>query len=219
LFKNEGYYFFTNEYITYTVDSTFKNYKLNINLNISNVKIPSDQKTGETVERDHRRYYFDRFFIYPDYKPVAKDSLDPDTLYFSPKLDGKLINREPYNFIYHNKLKIHPQVVTRSIFFESGKYYNLKHADMTYKSLSDLRVYRFVNIQFTPSQKESNIDTSAYGLLDTYIQLGRFPVQSFSIEAEGTNSAGDPGIAANFIYQNPSSSLESKEFYNLNFLT
>lgn len=202
LYRNDGYYYFGKDYITYKVDSAFRNYSLNIEVNIQNFKELIDEETGEIIEREHRRYLFDKFFIYPDYRPVRPDSITPDTLRFQPVLDGKPINKEPYNFIHYGDLRIKPQVITRSIFINSDDYYNMKDVDMTYKSLSELRIYRFVNIQFEKSKPDTIITLDSSGYLNTYIQLGRLPVQSFSIEAEGTNSAGDPGLAANFIYQN-----------------
>jgi len=213
-FKNEGYYYFTKEYITYKVDSAFKNHQLDIELDIKNVRISSGKNEGEYTEREHRRYYFDKFFIFPDYKTLRQDSLVTDTVFFRPKLNEQFLNSEPYNFIYHDKLRIKPQVITRSVFINSDSYYNLKDVDETYKGLSELRLYKFVNIQFQPREGDSLLNKKKDGILDTYIQLRRFPVQSYSIEAEGTNSAGDPGLAANFIYQNKNI-FQGAEIFNL----
>ena len=202
LFKNYGYYDFGKEYITYKVDSAFRNQSLDIEVNIINVRELSDKKKGEFTEREHRRYKLDNFYIFPDHKPVRPDTIVADTLIFLPKLDGKPLNNEPYTFIHYGKLRIRPQTITRSLFINSDEFFNLKDVDMTYKSLSELRIYRFVNINFEKKKFDSIQKPGADGYLDTYIQLGRLPVQSFSVEAEGTSSAGDPGLAANFIYQN-----------------
>ncbi len=214
LVKNHGYYYFAKDYITFMIDSALKNYQLDIELDIENIRERSKTKAGEHTEREHRKYYFDRFFLFPDYKAVRQDSLLADTLVFKPALDGKLINKEPYNFVYYDKLKIRPQVITRSIFMNTDDYYNLNDVDQTYKVLSDLRVYRFVNMHFYPRKADSLLDDNERGILDTYIQLGRSPVQSFSIEVEGTNSAGDPGLGANFVYQNKNI-FRGAEIFNL----
>ncbi|MBE0642246.1 MAG: BamA/TamA family outer membrane protein, partial [Bacteroidales bacterium] len=84
-------------------------------------------------------------------------------------------------------------------------------AQRTYRRLSELRLFRQVNIGFKDvSGREPGLGNA----LDAEIRLIRAPVSAFSIETEGTNSAGDLGIAGNLVYDNRNL-FRSAESFNI----
>lgn len=196
-FKNQGYYFFNREFVYFEIDSTLNNNELDITIAIKNNKVLTSGSEGEFIEREHKKYIINNIFVKPDYNPLKKNILDFDTIVKT--VSSNKINKHAlkYNFIFRDKLKIKPQTIIQSIYFRPGQKYILDQEHQTYKRLAALRMFKYANIQFA----KTNTDTSA-NLLNCNINLTRSKVQSYSIEAEGTNSGGDLGVGGNLVYQN-----------------
>lgn len=204
--KNDGYYYFAKEFISYTVDSAFGNRKLDVTMEIRDpvVKLKSRiSGTDSLIKVPHKRYLINDINIFTDFS-----YLDPDTTRYKKYLYLAFQRKKSaaptvYNFLYKDMLRIKPKTLTQSIFFRQGDYFNLKDVDQTYTCLIDLRMFKFVNIQFNPADAgPSDSSKMPENLLDCKIQLTRTPIQSFSIETEATNSSGNLGVAFNTVYQN-----------------
>ena len=76
----------------------------------------------------------------------------------------------------------------------------MTNTEQTQSHLLSLKVYRLVNIFYNDLNVPFNGDGSEM-MLDCIIQLTLLSQQSFNIELEGTNSAGNLGGAINLIYQ------------------
>jgi hypothetical protein len=63
-----------------------------------------------------------------------------------------------------------------------------------------LKVYRLVNIFFSEADAPENSQGSEL-YLNCHIQLTLLSQQSFNVEVEGTNTAGNLGGALNLVYQ------------------
>ena len=63
-----------------------------------------------------------------------------------------------------------------------------------------MKVYRLVNIYYNESGDKNHLQNSIQEL-DCNIQLTPLSQQSYKVELEGTNSAGNIGGAVNLIYQ------------------
>ena len=197
--KNDGYFYFAKEFISYDVDSAFGSRQLEITMDIRNPVVKSSVYPDSLVGSTHKRYTINNIFIYTDYS-----SLNLDTVHYKYYPYWALARRKTskpslYTFVYKDTLKIKPRTLTQSIFYKKGNYYKLNDVDDTYNCLMDLKIFKFVNIQFMESP-----DTAAknMNLLDCKILLTRTPVQSVSIETEATNSAGNLGVAGNLVYMN-----------------
>ena len=204
--KNEGYYYFAKEFISYNVDSAFGNHKLDIAMEIRDPVVKSNSRisgTDSLIKVPHKRYFIKDINVFTNF-----NSLDIDTTRYKkyPYLAAprkKSAAPAVYNFLYKDTLRIKPKTITQSIFFEQGDYFNLKDVDQTYTGLMDLKMFKFVNIQFDPADAgPSDSSKMPKPMLDCKIQLTRTPVHSFSIETEATNSAGNLGVAGNLLYQN-----------------
>ncbi|MBL4715268.1 MAG: BamA/TamA family outer membrane protein [Bacteroidia bacterium] len=186
--KNDGYYNFSKEYIYYEVDSSEGKNRVTIDLYIKKI---SDYES-------HKRYRINNVFIETDYlaqKFKPQDAVK-DTLIFN---DLKFIS---------NNLNYKPEVIAQTIFIKKGSYYQQKLLEETYKRLSDLSVFKFVNISFLETKGNT---------LDCYVQLTPSKKQAIIFEIEGTaryrNQEGNqkgpqivtPGISASAIYRNRNS--------------
>jgi outer membrane protein assembly factor BamA len=197
--KNDGYFFFSKEYISYNVDSAFGEHKLDITVEIKNPVFKLKDFPDSIMPAQHKAYTISNIYIYPNYS-----SLDLDTSSYKKYPYWALPRKKTslpslYAFVFKDTLKIKPKTITQSIFFKQGNYYKLKDVDDTYNSLMDLKIFKFVNIQFLESPDTSGKNNN---LLDCKILLTRTPIQSVSVETEATNSAGNLGVAGNLVYQN-----------------
>lgn len=72
--------------------------------------------------------------------------------------------------------------------------------EQTQSHLLTLKTYRLVNIFFNETKPpEENPGLMMY--LDCHVQLTLLSQQSFNVELEGTNTAGNFGGALNLVYQ------------------
>lgn len=86
------------------------------------------------------------------------------------------------------------RVLLNNSFIEPGEYYSAEDLRDTYNRFGRLQAVRYTNISFV-EHADSN-------LLDCDIRLTTNKPHSISFQPEGTNTAGDLGIAASLTYQN-----------------
>jgi len=181
LLRNDGYYNFSKEFIYYEVDSTLKTREVDITLGIKN---PQVKQMDTLVKSRHSRYYIRNIYIYTDYDPQLK---------LPPK---DTIIENDYFIMSTGRFRYKPGLISNAIFISKGELFQQSHADQTYSRLSQLKIFRSVQLQF--------VDVGQLQL-DCHIYLSNVPKQSFSAETEGTNTSGTLGIAGNLVYQNKNS--------------
>lgn len=189
LLKDYGYYGFSKEYISYRIDSTVGDGRMDVEMVIAN---PPGLES-------HPRYRVSRIYIHTDYDPLKEMSKDRDTIVVADKsLD---FEKPPalYYIISDGELIVNPDVLIQNLFIDPGMYFSISSVERTYRRLSDLRLFRLVNIQIKDANNET--DHANRGLICD-IRLSPAKLNAFSIETEGTNSAGDLGIAGNLVYEN-----------------
>jgi hypothetical protein len=185
--KNKGYFNFAKEYIYFEADSTLGNHKVDITLGI---KPYIQQKTSDTlVTTEHRKYkirsvnvVLDRDVALTDEESLNSTERDYDSIHFVS--------------VGRSKQFVHTSTLANSVYIRPGQSYRLQTVDETYRHLSSLRVFKFVNINFKDLNTKDSI-----GSLDATIRLFPMVTQSYQIEAEGTNSSGDLGSDITFSYQ------------------
>ncbi len=181
--KNNGYYFFTQQYISYKIDSG-----LNANEVVIYLQLQNPVARGDTTRQAaHVPYRIGKVFMTPDHRPSGSppDGL-ADTIRYLDKA-----------FIYTSgKHNFRPAVLSRNTFILSDSLYRLKAHERTYEYLSELGTFRFVNIGF-------RVD-SAYKdpTINGYINLTPNFRQNYRVEIEGTHNGGNLGAAGSFVYTN-----------------
>lgn len=188
--KNNGYYFFTKDYIFMEIDTNFSARKANINIRIDNAINPITQKP-----ENHKRYYINDIYIYP--KGVVSNNAKADTVNYTFSL-GKKLGNETFNFVYDGNPRIRLKTFDNIIQINSKVPYSLKNVSQTYKALNNLKIYNLNNIDFEPIKQ----DKDSVNLLNCNIILNRAKVNYYSIQLEGTNSSGDLGMLGSFTYRN-----------------
>ncbi|MCX7863370.1 MAG: BamA/TamA family outer membrane protein [Bacteroidales bacterium] len=185
--KNKGYYYFTKDYIIYEVDTTVGNFKANITGKI----LPSQKQlaNGTIIELPHQIFFIDSVFVFYNYN--AKLATQNRQEYIAT-LDTT--NYQNLYLIGTGKLAYKPSLINRMNFIQPNSIYSQKDAQVTYDKFMSLQNFKLINIQFNESGNTRK--------LNAFIQLSPLPRQTYQIEAEGTNSSGNLGIAGNLLYTN-----------------
>jgi hypothetical protein len=192
--KEQGYYSFSGDHIFFNVDSTIGNRQVDIVYGIR--KLMKVDAANRITFVPHSIYEVRNVYIYPDFVP--KDALEGGEAYRN-SLDTTFY--EGYYFISPNKKSdIKYNLIIQSLYVKPGSVYGLSKTEDTQSHLLALKTFRLVNIYYNeiPGQGGNNGDRL---ILDCNIQLTLLSQQSFKVELEGTNSAGNLGGALNLIYQ------------------
>ncbi len=185
--KNKGFYYFTKDFIQYEIDTSVGNYKVWLNVNISNQKIKANESI--ITENPFKMFKIDSVYIFYNYNP--KLAIQNRKEYFS------LLDTVSYKNIYligTCKSVYNYNLINRMNFIKPNDYYNHSDVQITYDKFMSLNNFKLVNIQFVNS-------TNPYKL-NALIQLNPLLRHTYQVDVEGTNSSGNLGIAGNILYTN-----------------
>ncbi len=196
--KEEGFFNFSRDYIFFRVDSTLNQQKVDIEVLINEPLPHRSLRDSQDKPASHRRYLINQVYVFPDYSRLVSRQHFADTTLYPAGEDAA----HAYTFLHNGPMSIRPRTIAGNIMLEPGTYYSLSQLEKTHYYLAGLRNFRFVNMQFHESQQESLALNDTLGALDVRIELTRSPANAFTIEAEGLNTAGNLGIASNFVFQN-----------------
>lgn len=203
MLKNNGYYAFSKDFIRYEIDSSLNSHQMDVVMHVDNNRRIASGTVDSIIEFPHIRYRINQVFIEPHFDPLDTDGSKMDTLLYHQLRRKTADTMETYTFLYRDKLKIRPGAIAQSVFFNTDEFYKQRDVTQTNSQLSRMPFNRLVNIYFSETTPESDGDSlSQQGLLDTFIQITNAPVNSFSIETDVTNRAGNPGMAGSLMVQN-----------------
>jgi len=196
--RNNGYYYFSKEYINFIIDSSLNSHQVDIRIRISDALAPSETKADSLVTVKHKRFILNKIIINTDFEPDKNIMKSYDTVRVTIPARQKNRPHKVYYYVFSDKLKINKKTISQSVFADSGDIFNISDVEKTYKSLLDLKIYRFVNITF--SELSSTSDRT--GALDCYIKLTKSATQAVAISTETTNKGGELGLSAGIVYEN-----------------
>ncbi|TAL59728.1 MAG: outer membrane protein assembly factor [Bacteroidetes bacterium] len=192
--KDHGFYGFSSDYISFRVDNTIGNRQVDIYYCVKNFTKIDDLNRTSLVP--HSIYRVKDIYIYPEYVP--KDALEGGESYL------KSLDTTNYRGYYFISKKGKPQIkydlIIQSLYLRPRSVFNVSNSEQTQAHLLSLKVYRLVNINYIDLNVPDSIHPSEMSL-NCNIQLTPLSQQSFNVELEGTNSAGNLGGALNLIYQ------------------
>ena len=181
--KSNGYFAFSDEYVRFKVDSNLGIHQVDLDLTIVD---PDRKDTLLIKEKGHQTYDIRHIYVQTDYDPKARVAIAYDTLVYNG-----------VHFIYKGKFRHRPKMLLDKLFFKTGDLYRVKRGELTYRYLSSLRAYKFINISFAEA-----LEADGQHVLDCHINLTPGFRQSYAVELQGTNTEGNLGISGSFIYKN-----------------
>lgn len=178
--RNQGYFNFVKENISFIADTTENSYEVDLSMVIHNM----DNGTTKHSRPSARKYLIRRVVCVTNYTG-SNDYLNNRSVADIDSVDykGMLI-------LYGGDKYLRPSVIYENSFIQAGRPYSEWSIDRTYKSFSRLEILKFINIRFEPVGNVGDTD-----LLDAYILLTPGKTMSMTADLEGTNSEGDLGLA------------------------
>ena len=192
--RDHGFYGFSGDHIFFKVDSTVGNRQVDIYYGIK--KFMKIDEYSKVTLVQHPIYKVKDIYIYPEFIP--KDALEGGDSYLRSQ-DTSFY--KGYYFISSEKSqRVKYDLILQSLYLKPGATYNYTNTAQSQSHLLTLKVYRLVNIYYNETNFNSSLQNTVQEL-NCNIQLTPLSQQSYKIELEGTNSAGNIGGAVNLIYQ------------------
>jgi len=191
--KDQGFYRFQKDRISYVADSTVGHKVINILVQVA----PRMVRDEGYFERQlpYQKYRIRDVYFFVDYDP--SEALQNPTTYYS---DLDTIFMDGFYFVKKNqKPPLSYITVKRGSYIVPGDMYNLTNVQQTRKHLGGLHVMKHVDIYFTDVSNE--VSDTGIVLIDCHVQMAQNKLQAYSIELEGTNSSGNFGASLNLLYQ------------------
>ncbi len=182
--KNEGFFYFSPEYLLFQVDTTIQGRSFNIYMKL---------KKG-TPPKAYRQYKLREIYVFPEYDDMATKQMGDTTT-----------TRAGYQYISNEHL-FRPETIARHIFLKKGKLYNFNDHQLTLQKLTSLDVFKFVNVRFLETD-DGQLDAYIYltPLKKKFIRLEANAVSK-------SNGFAGPGLKASFSNRNALHGAEKLSF-------
>ena len=162
--RDRGFYLFDKEFIYFELDSSKLSNKIDLTLGIQNYKISNAKGVDEL---SHQKYKIDKINV----------RILPYNFNSSYKVLDSLIT--PQLSIYnYQSVNFKDKVFYKSIPLKENTFYNSSLVEKTYRRLTSLGLFKYVNIGF--DIKNNNLEGN--------IDLTPTKVQDLSISLDGTNN-------------------------------
>ncbi|NQU52834.1 MAG: BamA/TamA family outer membrane protein, partial [Bacteroidetes bacterium] len=201
LFRNSGYFYFSKDDVRVEADSSSYSRQILLDLFI-------DSSNGSQTDsvKEFKKYYLNDFYISVLSGNTAVTS-NRDTL----RTFSDTLTWDNYNLYQNDQINYPASLFNRTMQLKKGELFNNTSVESTFTAFNRLRQFRFVDIQF--DEPTVLHDTN---LLDCYIRLAPLNKQSTSFDIEGTNTAGNFGVAGNVTYQHRNL-FKSAEVFQIKF--
>lgn len=178
--RNIGYYKFSKELLYYKADTTLNSHQVDLFLSLYE---PKDSTT-------FKKFRIRNVSILSGFDPMAKGN---------EKLFSEVdtVNYKGIKIIYGKNRFLRKSTLYRNNALRPGNYYSDMAFTRTTGAFNGIGVVKQTNIQFTEASNPN--DSVQY--IDAFITIAPGNTHFFQTEIQGTNSAGDLGIAPSISYQ------------------
>lgn len=196
--QNNGYYFFNKEFVTFLIDSNLNSREVDISIKISGFSRPDPLNPDSIIVTKHKRYTIDKIIVNTNFDLANKENQVYDTTRTVVRNIKKRNHPRIFYLVHQQRLKVNPKTLAQALYVDSNDVYNYADIEKTYKSLLDLKLYKYVSIEFVTS-----MDTMpSTGTLNCIIKLSRSPLQAITVSTDATHTGGELGVAAGLVYNN-----------------
>lgn len=176
--RNRGYYNFSKDNFYFLVDTTVGQNQVDVTLSLNN---PDDNTF-------HKRYNFGNVIVINGVDPaILEDSIK--------RLLLDTVDYRGINIISEKKPFLKPKAVYYNTFIRPGRIYSDRLLERTYSTLNSMGPINQTAINLTPVERNDS------NYLDSRITLYPGNVHFMQFGVDGTNSAGDFGVASNITYE------------------
>ncbi|MDD2559536.1 MAG: BamA/TamA family outer membrane protein [Bacteroidales bacterium] len=198
--RNYGYYAVNKDHFSFEADSTLNKNLVDLRLIIQ----PYLQRNREGISQygPHKQFRIRNVFFMLDVPSsvyLRNVGLQGAANPFVALSDYDSIPYENYAVVYRDKPFIKPKVLADNCMITPGDYYDARTVNRTYARFNSMQNMKYVNIRF----EEIATSDSIFGKeakLDCYLVLTPGKNNIISMDVEGTNTAGDLGVAGTLTY-------------------
>lgn len=175
-FRNNGVYDFQVNHVRYDIITNEKNKNIDVVYDIEDRKI----KRGDTlVKTPFKIYKISQVNIFTNSALKKERNKISDSVTYNN-----------YNIYSIDKLNYKPKAITDAVFIETGNYFSDKDKTLTSRSLSNLKVFNFPNIEYivdTTSNNKNSLIANIYLIplkkknLNASIDFNHSNIQDFGI--------------------------------------
>ncbi len=195
--RNKGYFNFMKESISFVADTTSNSYDTDLTLKIDTSK---SANISDSINSIHK-FLIRNVICFTNYEMTSSSEQ------LRRAYNDTLVYKGIKICYGDNRHYLRPGVIYENCFITPGKLYSERDVDRTYKAFSRLEILKFINIRLEPVGQLGDV-----GLLDAFILLTPGKSQSIAAELEGTNSAGDLGVALGLSYTHKNIGKGSETF-------
>lgn len=134
LMRNSGLYYFNQEYISFVADTVKTGHKVNIEYLISNRSI---QRGDSIVQEPFKIHKISQVNIITDYSYENRHNSYRDSIEYNG-----------YKLYSYGRMNYKPKAITDAVFIEPGSIFKDTDRALTYNHISELRVFRYPNINY-----------------------------------------------------------------------
>ena len=135
LFRNNGIYYFDQEYISFEADTVDTNYKVNTTLIVNNRQVAQGDSLARVPFRIHK---ISSVNVFTDYTFKNQNKPITDSAYY-----------KGYNIYSFEELGYKPRAITDAIFIKPGEIFKDTDRTRTYNRMSSLRIFKYPNIEYS----------------------------------------------------------------------
>lgn len=177
IFRNEGFYAFSPDYIRYTLDSFSDVSSINLVLEITK------QVNGE----EHAIWTVDSIEVYPDYRVQQNN-------------DTAVNHQRDYkglSIFWNGRLRYRPSLLRQACFYDAGEKFNASLYDPTVQRFASYGTFRFIDLKFNV------LDTAKQQLIGRlYLTEGKHQSLDLDIEINHRIEPGLSGVSTSVGYTN-----------------
>lgn len=141
LFRNNGFFYFDQEYISFVGDTVNTDHKANLELYIKNRQINTKDAIVEDTLKVHK---ISTVKVYTDYSFAQRNA--------TPKDSAEFNGYELYGF---EKIKYKPRFLTNAIFIKPGEIYSDAARNRSLIRLGQLRTFKYPELKFNQDPADS----------------------------------------------------------------
>lgn len=166
LLRNNGVYHFKQDYITVEIDTIGTNHKIDVNLNIQNRAIRTQDST---LRENFKIFKVKNVNVYTDHTFANQSTPIKDSITYNN-----------YNVFSYGDMRFRPKALTNAIFITPNALFKDIDRTYTYRHLNQLRTFKYPDIDYV-EENDSTLTANIY-----LTPLKKFSL-GFSTEASQSN--------------------------------
>lgn len=146
--RNNGFYYFGQNYIRFVTDTIGTNHKVNTELIIANRSIRGDDSTAVVPFKPYR---IKEVNIFTDDNFENRFKAVTDTTTY-----------KDYNLYSKERLRFRPKALTDAVFINKGDIYSDLARSRTSRYLNDLQMFRYPSIEYVENEEDTTLTANIY---------------------------------------------------------